>query len=83
MLTERSFRLPEAAGRCRRQHVDRTLEMAPAATPYLQKPESSAFLLAEADPRQPTADLAHADSCSSNPLASFSTGVSNPSVNQL
>ena len=35
------------------------------------------------DRLQPFADLAHAESCSSSALASLSTGVSNPSVNQL
>jgi hypothetical protein len=40
-------------------------------------------VLAEANSFQPIADLAHAVSCSNNTLASYRTGVSKPSVNQL
>jgi hypothetical protein len=40
-------------------------------------------VLAKTDRLQPTADLAHALSCSNSVLASFKSSVSKPSVNQL
>jgi hypothetical protein len=40
-------------------------------------------ILAEADFSQPRPDVAHGVSCSSSAFASFKSGASKPSVNQL